>query len=206
MWGFASAMCLNTNCCFDTRCSRIIEQDKIIIKLHEQINKLTKLSECNSYKDILTTTQCYLLSKRIYEIYFLTDTPFIFDISPEMTKFYTITFSPQRFYQHTDQQYMDYIMFHLSEMYVNDKLIWFAYGCFENHKSGVIHAHVAISSNNHDLVNKYLNQKFNHDARNRRCIDSSYIKSVEKVINYINKESTNYFRIGRQIINNKKPD
>jgi len=210
-WGLASAMCLNSNsCCFSTRCSSVIKQEHLINKLRQEIQELTKVKDCKSYKDILTGYESFTLHKRIHNSIYLSEFPLDNELPKEMTMFYTVTFSPQRFYNHTDEQYIDYILYHISELYIKD-MLWYAYGCFEHHKSGVIHAHVVISSNQHDLIKKYLNHNFNHDARNRRCIDSSYVQSVEKVLNYINKvekETNNnkgYFRLGKPKFNEYTP-
>lgn len=168
------------------------------------IISLTKEKECKSYKDILTSYEMFMLNKNIIPKFFISDEPIITTFDKTATKFYTITFSSKRFFAHTDQQYIDYIYYQLHHLY-STELASFIYGCFEHHKSGIIHAHVIITSYQHDMVNKYLNQKFNHDARNRFCIDSSYVKSEEKVLNYIYKKDTKekrsneFFKIGVQL-------
>lgn len=210
-WGLASAMCLNSNgCCFSTRCSKVIEQERLISELRKQISELKKIDECNSFKDILIQSQKYILQYRMkYDDD--TDEPNMIwtYVEPKLTEemitdkeklmFYTVTFSPQRFHLHLDNQYIDYILFHISELYER-QIISFAYGCFERHKSGIIHSHIIIKAYQQDIVKEYLNKKFNHDARNRRCIDSSFVKSISKTIDYIHKESSNsdypYFSIG----------
>jgi len=183
----------------DCRCRSVISLEQEIKRLNLKVASLTKLSECKSYQEILSSYEIRLLGSRMQNICVMSG-PFQEDSSLSINKtnmkFYTITFSPKRFYEHTDQQYIDYIYFHIYQLF-SDKLLTYAYGCFEHHKSGVIHCHVIITSYQHDLVNKYLNQKFNHDARNRKCIDSSFIKSYENTVNYINKESSEFFRIGR---------
>lgn len=175
-----------------------------------EIQRLTKVSECNSYKDILTGFQKSDLYHYRDEYFTETCEPIEVSIAKKCSMFYTITFSPKRFYEHTDDQYKAYILYHIGKMYVDD-IIWYAYGCFEYHKSGVIHAHVVISSYNHDIVKKILNKSFNHDARNRKCIDASFVQSEDKTLNYLHKTTTpeqrsnHFFKLGEIPNNNINP-
>lgn len=190
----------NCNSCLREK----IRQYEVIIEAQQnQIKLLTLQKESESYKDILSEDELEELN-RIRKLYFKES---IVAMEKEWEKetqkitpmqeherrihykylcFYTITFSPKRFYQHTDKQYKDYIIYHLIRLrQIN--ILFDAYGCFEKHRNGVIHAHVIIKAYQHDIVKKYLNQWFNHDARNRHCIDQKQIDDAIKVMEYINK-------------------
>lgn len=177
--------------CIDCLRERCRLYEIIINQQSEQIKLLTLQKESESYKDILADDQLEELS-RIRKLYIKESIVGIskqWDINKDTLNglyFYTITFSPKRFYQHTDKQYKDYIIYHMIRLrQIN--LAFDYYGCFEKHRNGVIHSHIIIKGYQHDEIKKYLNQWFNHDARNRHCIDQKAIDNIDRVMDYINK-------------------
>lgn len=107
-------------------------------------------------------------------------------------KFITITFDPTKFgTQQLDQQRKDYILHHLIKLYDNEMIKNF-YGCFEYHKNGIVHSHIIAQTYVPQDVYSYLKTKFTDNAKNKYAIQIDPAK-IPQAIDYINKESTNYF-------------
>lgn len=171
-----------------------LNRDEIIRKLIEENNQLKQRIEqlekkqYNDYQPLLTTKQV----QNIYQANIVKhmEQPFITQIPTEKGfKLYTITFSPERFNRHTDEQYISYIYYHLLQIFYSYNT--YMYGCIEHHETGVVHAHVLIQSlNSHGFVRMYLNDHFNHSIKNKYCIRVDDIKSgtINKVVEYINKD------------------
>lgn len=170
----------------------IKEQQKRIEELSSEILRLDRVELDNSFKELLTDDQKDKLQKRFIRTYYTSYRSFHHSLIFNDFTFYTITFSPQRFYYHTDTQYKEYILYHLLEIYLNYNA--YIYGCFEYHQSGLIHAHVVIRHpKEQKKIQKYLNEQFNHSKKNKYCIDEG-VKHIttqldmDKVIGYINKD------------------
>jgi len=171
----------------------IISQQQIEIeRLSKMVTKLERKELDNSFTELISDEQKMKLHERFHKTYKTYPLKFISDVIYNDFKFYTITFSPQRFYNHTDEQYKEYILFHLLEIYL--KYNAYMYGCFEYHKSGQIHAHLVIHHpSQQKAIQRYLNQQFNHSLKNKYCIDEG-VKPITKqsdcdsIIEYINKE------------------
>lgn len=173
--------------CVDCLKQTIRNQEDYIKTLEQTINSIQKTYETKNYNDILSDDEIEQLMQ-IRKIYLdETTNPISKERFNDLSHLYfiTITFSPKRFYQHTEKQYKDYILYHLIRLRQLN-LAFDYYGCFELHRSGVVHSHLIIRAYQIDEVRKYLNKQFNHDARNRKCIDIQPV-TTNRVLDYINK-------------------
>lgn len=119
--------------------------------------------------------------------------------------FMTITFDPMRFDKlelSTEQSQKDYILTMLSKASKKaDTYSEFIYGCFEKHKSGIIHAHCLYECEDYVEVKKYLQRKFSNSIHNQKAVDINWVRNNEKVFNYIddgNKEKYGFFLLDKR--------
>ncbi len=176
-------------CCQCVSCLKqtIRNQEDYIKTLEQTINSIQKTYETKNYQDILQADELEQLIQ-LRKIYLdESQNPISKSRFQDCLHLYfiTITFSPKRFYLHTEKQYKEYILFHLIRLRQLN-LLFDCYGCFELHRSGVVHSHLIIRAYQIDEVRKYLNKQFNHDARNRKCIDIQPVTN-NRVLDYINK-------------------
>lgn len=107
-------------------------------------------------------------------------------------QFITLTFDPSKFgLQPMEQQRKDYILYHIMNLY-KKQLIHNFYGSFEYHKSGLVHAHLIAQLYDKNTVYNYLQSKFTNNNKNKIAIRMDPAK-IPNAIDYINKESTDYF-------------
>jgi len=155
-----------------------------IEELKKYIQKLEDKRE-EPFSELISEQQkLYLINTKIVN---QKNESFINDLKGENYNMYTITFSPVRFNRHSDSQYISYIYHHLLMIFFQYNS--YIYGCIEHHENGVVHTHLILQSkNSHKEIKRYLDDNFNHDIRNRHCIDMRKITDMEGALKYINKE------------------
>nr|UOF80159.1 helitron helicase-like domain at N-terminus [Cressdnaviricota sp.] len=126
---------------------------------------------------------------------------------PKDLYFLTITFDPSRFNDLeliTEPSKKDYIIRCLQRLY-NRQFLTRLYGCFEYTKKLEIHAHCIVMTGRPSDFRYLLKTKFTDDIDNNVCIDLQPVDSVKNVIRYIEKESFDYFYIGKETALKCKP-
>lgn len=133
--------------------------------------------------------------QKVYSSFKITSVPQPYDYEDflSLTKFYTITFDPNKFgtLKIDKRQAFEYILHHLLHCYKYFH-IFSLYGCIEMHQNGNPHAHIIIHSNYHKEITTYLKSKFTDNMHNKHCIDVGPAK-YPQAKEYIEKESTLYF-------------
>lgn len=102
--------------------------------------------------------------------------------------FITITFDPHRFDSldlTSEESQKKYI---LKQIHNLRHRIGFVYGCFEKHKSGVIHSHLILETRDEETVKDSLIRAFSKNIKNRYCIDMSEVRDISNTLRYINTD------------------
>lgn len=109
--------------------------------------------------------------------------------------FITITFDPHRFDSldlTSEESQKKYI---LKQLHNLRHRLGFVYGCFEKHKSGVIHSHLILETRDEETIKDSLIRAFSKNIKNRFCIDMSEVRDIRNTLRYIN---TNIDRDGHE--------
>ena len=127
--------------------------------------------------------------------------PYEFEYKDKLSNahFITLTFDPAKFgLQEYRSQRMDYISYQLTSL-LQQQLTTSFYGCFENHKNGIIHAHLIMITAFPKEVFKQLKKSLTDNQYNKVCVDIGPAK-YPQAKEYIEKESTDYFKSKEQPI------
>lgn len=102
------------------------------------------------------------------------------------TYFITLTFDPDKFgTNNPSEDEENYILYILAKQCKRDR-IFNIYGCFEQFKTGITHAHLIMHTNFIDEIRKELKLALTNNPRNRNSIDIGPAHKT-KAIDYINK-------------------
>lgn len=181
--------------------SNHFEIDSLIKRLIIKVNKLeTELQFYKNIEHVLMKENTGLLTFTQSNSSLIT----LDKINDVDLAFVTITFDPHRFDKlelSTEQSQKDYILTMLSKASKRPETYTeFIYGCFEKHKSGVIHTHLLYKIDDKNELEKYLLRKFASKPRNKHAVDISWVKDIEKVYEYINgggKDKYGYYLLDR---------
>lgn len=112
-------------------------------------------------------------------------------------RFYTITFDPSKFGVSNDIELeKQYMLLQIGKAYNNFNCTY-VYGCFEYHKNGSLHTHFIMNCyGSHPKIYKFIKYQFTDNPANRCAL---VVKTVNDygVIKYINKESEEYYQMGK---------
>jgi len=131
--------------------------------------------------------------------------PIWFDYLPWLSQAYfiTLTFDPERFgvSNHTDAQ-KDYLLMIIC-MIFEKELALSVYGCFEFCKTGAVHTHMILQTNQIDQVKKLFKKQLTFNAYNKHAVDVGNAKHPQAQ-QYIEKESTDYYTytVGNNYLHN----
>ncbi len=156
---------------------------KELIVMNRQLRR-----EMAFYKDI----EFQLTQKNLWGDYAIvrSDVPQPFIYREEFTyKFITLTFDPTRFDQLDASSEESQKLYILNSLYLIKWDIKEMYGCFEKHKSGIIHSHLIMSARDFerwDDMKTLLNKSFSSRHYNEHAVDVQRIKDKENVLEYIN--------------------
>lgn len=107
--------------------------------------------------------------------------------------FVTVTFDPAKFgLSNNEDEEKNYILHEIIKLF-RKGMIKSVYGCFEYTKALKIHAHFVCYVYDNDYKPQ-LKKAFTDNPKNNRAIDTVPAK-FPNVITYINKESTDYFKL-----------
>lgn len=179
------AICSGSN----IQCSKceILSLRKTINGLQSQLDKYTNILSDNlslKYWQVVDIDKCFKRSKK--------PIPYNYKDKLSTAKFLTITFDPAKFgIQPLEDERKNYILLQLQRMIVHEMILEL-YGSFEYHKSGIVHAHCIIITNDESAVKQYIQPKFTDNRYNRKAIDLGPAK-YPQAEEYINKESVDYF-------------
>jgi len=120
--------------------------------------------------------------------------PIWFDYLPWLSQAYfiTLTFDPARFgvSNHTDAQ-KDYLLTVICQLFEKE-LALSVYGCFEFCKTGAVHTHMILQTNQINDVKKFCKSKLTFNAYNKHAVDVGNAKHPQAQ-QYIEKESVDYY-------------
>lgn len=106
--------------------------------------------------------------------------------------FVTVTFDPSKFgVSNLNDDERKYILYQIVRC-IRRGFIKQVYGSFELHQNGRTHAHFICYALDNDYK-ELLKKSFTDNPYNKRAV-VIYPAKFPKVLNYINKESTNYFK------------
>lgn len=176
-------------------------QENQLLKEHIEVLEaaITKTKECNDYQELLTQKELEIVT--LNKVYTLSDEPIRTSVLGDSFYFYTITFSPKRFYANTNLQQQQYILYHLTQVMM--KYNTYIYGCFEHHKNTNIHAHCIIQTREsaHD-IELYLNKQFNHSFKNTKCIKCDKVYNMKGILKYLHKDQKDLKKEYYEYMNN----
>jgi len=157
------------------RCSKLIDLNNGLMdkkNLHlESVSKYA-IAEFQKYITISNCVQLYNIEnfKSLNQNHF----------------FVTITFDPNLFGEHNDEDdEKNYILNELMQL-IKQKYTDAFYGCFEFQNKGAIHSHIAMNALvSHKVIYKYLKSRFTVNKMNRNAIDIGLLSGDWNC--YINK-------------------
>lgn len=164
--------------------SNHFEQDDLFKKLIKIVHNQNK--ELMYYKSIEINLK-HNLSEFNELAFEQSDEPMALDSKVNLDSLYflTITFDPHRFDNlelSTEISQKRYIIRQLYEIRHHVKFI---YGCFEKHKSGIIHSHLVIDVNDVEYITDKLMRAFSSKPSNKHAIDITPLRHPQNAIRYI---------------------
>lgn len=118
--------------------------------------------------------------------------------------FITLTFDPNKFGVANDSEQEKQYLRSLIAITISREYISKVYGCFEYQKNGAVHCHfICYSYDSEQIVKagKYYKKRLTNNPHNRCAVQIGKMK-YPQAIEYINKESVDYFQQTTQDITN----
>lgn len=167
--------------------SNHFEQDDLFKRLIKIIHNQNK--ELMYYKSIEINLK-HNLSEFNELLFDQSDEPMSLNtkVSLDSLYFVTITFDPHRFDNlelSTEISQKKYI---IKQWHQLRHKISFVYGCFEKHKSGIIHSHCILETTDSESVMNQLMKAFSSKPNNKHAIDISEVRDISKCLRYIDTQ------------------